>query len=238
MNKLVAASVALALLAAPSIALASNPASAWADVEAVTFEPNAGDATTATRVIIKGVFARSNGAVPPSYSAGARGYFYYECPAGQLDLCRLEWKEIASAIGTGNCAGYGDGAKSPGTLHAWCDAKTTPDPYPLHMGVQLTSWASGTCEGLKAYAAAPTCSGDTDAGTKDSGTQPSDTGSPVVADTGGVVANPDTGTTPATPAKGSDDGGACSVGIIGGASTFGIAPLALIALGLISRRRR
>jgi hypothetical protein len=251
MNKLVAATVALGLLAVPSIALASSPASAWADVEEVSYEPNAKDVTTATRVIIKGVFAKSNmDASFPTYASPARGYFYYECPAGKLDLCRLEWKDIAAAIGTTNCAGFGDGAKSPGTLHAWCDAKTTPDAYPLHMGVQRTPWANGTCDGLRKFAPAPTCDGDggvadTGTTTKDSGTTTTDSGSTTVEDTG-TVSKSDTGAAPAAdtgspadqPAKGTDDGGACSVGMIGATSTFGIAPLALIALGLLSRRRR
>jgi hypothetical protein len=85
------------------------------------------------------------------------------------------------------------------------------------------------------YAAAPTCGGD--AGIVDTGVTTQDSGN---ADTGsGAKPEPDTGTaTPVTPAKGTDDGGSCSVGIIGASSTFGIAPLALIALGLISRRRR
>lgn len=238
MHKLLATSIFLGLLAAPSIASASNPASAWADVEEVTFEPNATDVTTATRVVIKGVFARSNmDASFPTYAAPARGYFYYECPSDKLDLCRLEWKDILAAKGTTNCAGWGDGARSPGTLRAWCEAQSTPELYPLHMGVQRTPWANGTCDGLKAYAAAPTCG---DAGVADSGTTTKDSGVPSPADTG-TVAREDTGT--ATPAaqpapKGSDDGGGCSVGMIGAGNVFGIAPLALIAASLLSRRRR
>jgi uncharacterized protein (TIGR03382 family) len=240
MRKALASAVVLGLLVVPSIASASNPASAWADVEEVTFEPDAADATTATRVIIKGVFARSNmDASFPTYAAPARGYFYYECPSGKLDLCRLEWKDIAAAKGTSNCAGWGDGARTPGTVRAWCDAKGTAEVYPLHMGVQRTPWANGTCDGLKAFAAAPTCGGS-DAGPVDSGstTPPADTGTVAAADTGTSSPPADTGTPAATPAKGTDDGSGCSVGMIGANNVFGIAPLALVALGLLSRRRR
>lgn len=257
MKKLVAVGLALSALVVPALASASMPASAWGDVEEVTFEPDAKDVTTATRMIVKGVFARSKmDAAFPTYGAPERGYFYYECPAGKLDLCRLEWKDIASAIGTTSCAGWGDGAKTAGTLRAWCDAKSAVDAYPLHMGVQKTPWANGTCDGLKAYAAAPVCGG-TDAGvdsgtTKDTGTATSDTGT-TTTDTGTAVTDTgsstveDTGTTSAAdtgsgtkpadpPPAGTDDSKGCSMGGVGAASTpFA---LALIALGLVSRRRR
>lgn len=256
MRKLLAPALGLIVLSAPAIASASSPASAWADVEEVTFEPNAKDVNTATRVIIKGVFARSNmDASFPTYAKPARGYFYYECPAGKTDLCRLEWKDIVAAIGTSNCAGWGDGTKTPGTIHAWCDAKpATPDAYPLHMGVQRTPWANGTCDGLKAFAAPPTCSGtdggvsdtgaaDTGSTTTDSGTSVTDTGTASTTDTGTTSPPADTGSAPATDtgsappaASGTDDGGGCSVGGAGSAT----APfaLALMALGLVARRRR
>jgi MYXO-CTERM domain-containing protein len=263
--KLLPASLALVVLTVPALASASNPASAWADVEEVTFEPSAKDVNTATRVIIKGVFARSNmDASFPTYAKPQRGYFYYECPSGKLDLCRLEWKDIVAAIGTSNCAGWGDGAKTPGTIHPWCETTTTADIYPIHMGVQRTPWANGTCDGLKAFAAPPVCSG-TDGGVSDSG--PADTG---VADTGTTVsdsgstdtgaqpvedtgtATVDTGTAPsggsdtgsgsapAAPA-GTDDKSGCSfTGAAGNAaaSTTMLSPFALIALGLLRASRR
>lgn len=245
MNKLLASAAALVVLSSSALASASNPASAWADVEEVTFEPNATDVTTATRVIIKGVFARSNmDASFPTYSKPVRGFFYYECPADKLDLCRLEWKDIASAVGTTNCAGWGDGAKSPGTTREWCAAKGTADLYPLHMGVQRTPWANGTCDGLKMYAAAPTCGGS-DAGTTDTGvvisdTGGNDTGSSTVGDTGSAIvdsgtAAADTGTKPAdpTPAASNDSGG-CNMGSASSSSSFA---LALIALGFVATAR-
>jgi hypothetical protein len=246
MKKLVAALAAVAV-SIPALASASNPASAWADVEEVTFEPDAKDVTTATRVIIRGVIARSNmDASFPTYAKPQRGFFYYECPAGKLDLCRLEWKDIAGAVGTTNCAGWGDGAKSPGTINAWCAAKGTADLYPLHMGVQRTPWANGTCDGLKAVASM-TCGGDAgvDSGvTTDSGTVSTDTGSPAVEDTGtaaaidtGTVEATDTGggAQPAAPAAGSKDG--CSVGGVGASSSAPVG-LALVVLGLFRVRNR
>jgi hypothetical protein len=257
MNKLLAPALALAVLSVPSLASASNPASAWADVEEVTFEPNAKDVNTATKVIIKGVFAKSNmDASFPTYAKPQRGYFYYTCPADKLDLCRLEWKDIVAAIGTTNCAGWGDGLKTPGTIYDWCAAKPTADTYPLHMGVQRTPWANGTCDGLKAVSAPPTCSGTdggvSDSGTTDTGTATTDTGTSTTTDTGtstttdtgtststdtGTTTTADTGTAPADPPKaGTDDGGGCSMG----STTSVAAPfaLALVALGLISRHSR
>ena len=259
MKKLLGTALAVAVVSLPALASASNPASAWADVEEVTFEPDAKDVTTATHVIIRGVFARSNmDASFPTYAKPQRGVFYYQCPAGKLDLCRLEWKDIAAAIGTTNCAGWGDGTKSPGTLNEWCAAKGTADLYPLHMGVQRTPWANGTCDGLKAVAAGM-CGGDagvTDTGvSKDTGTATSDTGS-AVEDTGtattsdtGTATTSDTGTAgatdtgsgaaPATPAAGSNDG--CSIRATrapsAGASSWAVGS-ALVMLGLFLRRDR
>lgn len=252
MNKLLAPAI-LAVLLTPALASASMPASAWADVEEVTFEPDAKDPTTATRVIVKGVFAKSNmDASFPTYAKPQRGFFYYTCPADKLDLCRLEWKDIAASIGTTNCAGWGDGAKSPGAIRDWCADKGTADVYPLQMGVQRTPWANGTCDGLKAVAAT-TCGGAdggvSETGTTDTGTTSSDTGT-TSTDTGtaatdsgststedtGTSATVDTGTKPADPpAAGTNDGGGCSMGSsAAGGSAFA---LALVALGLISRRR-
>ncbi len=252
MTKLLATTLALVVVSLPALASASMPASAWGDVEEIAFEPDAKDASTATRVVIKGVFARSNmDAAFPTYGKPQRGFFYYECPAGKLDLCRLEWKDIAASIGTTSCAGWGDGAKTAGTIHPWCETKTTAESYPIHMGVQRTPWANGTCDGLKAFAAAPVCgatdagvdSGATDTGTTttDTGTTATDSGSPVtdtgslpVADTGTAAADTGTGGAPAAPA-GADDKSGCSMGGVG--STSAPFAFAMIALGLLRRRR-
>lgn len=250
MTKLLPAALALVVVSLPALASASMPASAWADVEEVTFEPDSKDPSTATRVVIKGVFARSNmDASFPTYGKPQRGYFYYECPAGKLDLCRLEWKDIAAAIGTTQCAGWGDGAKTAGTIHPWCEKTSTAESYPLHMGVQRTPWANGTCDGLKAFAAAPAC-GDADAGVDggvkdsgapDTGTSASDTGSAVTdtgvepaEDTGNAAADTGTGGAPAAPA-GADDKSGCSIGGVG--STSAPFAFAVVALGLLRRRR-
>lgn len=249
MKKLLGTALAVVVVSLPALASASSPASAWVDVEEVTFEPDAKDVSTATRVIVRGVVARSNmDASFPTYAKPQRGFFYYECPAGKLDLCRLEWKDIAGAIGTINCAGFGDGSKTPGTLREWCGAKGTADLYPLHMGVQRTPWANGTCDGLKAVAST-TCGGDagvdsgTDAGTgTDTGSATaSDTGTSVAADSGtgsvdtGTVEATDAGSSaqPAAPAAGTKDG--CSVGGAPASSSmpFGVA---LLALGLFRLR--
>lgn len=244
MKKLLAA-VAVLALSLPTLASASSPASTWADVEEITFEPNAKDPTTATRALIKGVFAKSNmdSAMAPTFAAPKRGVLYYECPADKLDLCRLEWKDIASTIGTTNCAGWGDGLEPAGAIKEWCAAKGASEVYPIHMGVQRTPWASGTCDGLKMFAAAPTCGG-VDAG-DDTGTT-SDTGT--LADTGTAVADSgttttdtgtsvsDTGTKPADPAPAGRDDTGCTMGR--GSSSASAFALAMIALGFVVRRRR
>ncbi len=182
------------LLVGEGVASASSPAGVWADVEKITYEPNANDVSTATRAVIHGVFVKSSGGFPATYAEPVRGYFYYECPSAQLATCRMEWQNIAQGVGTDSCAGWGDAQGSAGTVIEWCAAKPAPQPYPIHMGVQLTPYAAGYCAKAKAFAAAPTCGGSTDAGPAadagrpDTGTAVVDTGTtPVVEDTGAVA---------------------------------------------------
>lgn len=258
MNKLLVALFASAVVAVPAVASASSPAAVFGDIEKVVFEPNADDPDTATRVAIYGVFAKSNGATPPVYQPAKRGFFYYACPAGQLATCRMEWKEIKRAVGTPDCAGWGDSTKDGGTIHAWCDARpATAQPYPIYMGVQLTLYAAGTCSLAKAVADPAACT--TDAGTdassdagapekdsgtpqKDSGTTEKDSGTPVATDSG-TTTDKDAGT---PPPKGSEptaaqpaDSSGCSMGANPSSmAPFAAVPFALVALSAITRRKR
>jgi|SRR5579864_891132 len=127
---------------------ASDPVGVYCLVEKVVLEPN--DANP-TAVEIWGAFSF---AVPPSggryvkpeggfgnaatgdvYAAVQRGYLYYRCDERQQTVCRNEWVDLKSVAGKHEVIGFGGRHESNGSVRKATDSPSSPDVYPLNVGV-------------------------------------------------------------------------------------------------------
>ena len=45
--------------------------------------------------------------VAAAYTEPKCGKMYFECPAGEEGLCRMQWQDVRNAVGKGYCAGFG-----------------------------------------------------------------------------------------------------------------------------------
>jgi uncharacterized protein (TIGR03382 family) len=212
--------IVLGLAAISSPAWASDQVGVYGLVQAVQFEPNANDVSTATRVRISGWLTIANGAVGMGdrYSTPENGYVYYTCPSGMEATCRMEWTDIRSGIGTGNdCKGWGSRAFYPtpgnGTVRT-TSALINPDTYPIQMGVVTPPAGNiSQCPQLRAAAGNPPA-GD-------------------MAGAGDLAGSPsDLAATPAPSTKG------CSAAGGAGAGAGALLAFAVFAMVQLLRRRR
>jgi hypothetical protein len=247
----------LALLGLASTAHATGPAGIWGTVSQVVYEPNA---QTPTRVQIHGCFLFSS-ATPSTcqggqgaynYSCPESGYMYFECPAGDEALCKLQWSEIEASIGQAWCAGWGQFDQPKGTVRASSEPPANPDPYPLGMGVDTVG---GTpCMVLEAQCAAKDGGAAGSAGTTGAGGSGGGAGGGAGTGSGGTGGSSTGGSTASGGSSGSGTGGSTagsgsgddSSGDDGGCalraagSSSGGSALVLLALGAalaLSRRR-
>ncbi len=227
-----AAAAVLGLFASP--ALASDPFGTYARVDKVTYSP---DKANATIVQIDGVFALSKGG--STYAPPAPGYMYFQCKAGDEAMCRLQWADIESVIGTKSCAGFGQLSVPPGTVRAKGTTPASPDTYELGTGVQKTPFALGVCDGLQNYKEIPPADAGVDAAAPvvpDSGASSSSSSSSSSSGgTSGAAPTP-TSTSPAPKSS-----GGCHAAPVPFASAGLLAAASLVALGAgrrLSRRRR
>jgi hypothetical protein len=150
--------VLLASLMLSAPAWASVPMSVWAKVQKVVYEPQKAGAT---RIQIHGAFMfykdiDAGAPLEPFldyYTAPASGVLYYECPAGQAEICADEWADIEASIAwpTGMCISWGNWDQPVGTLHAPGAALGSPDLYPIHMGTPPGNYGHRPCMSLREF---------------------------------------------------------------------------------------
>jgi hypothetical protein len=158
-------------------------------------------------VQVEGVFALNFGQMAGSwaYSSPKSGIMYFECPQGAEAQCRMEWADFKAAIGTMNCAGFGQNYTPPGTIRAKNMPLGNPDPWPVNMtlGVYLTQYAGGTCDQLRNHSEGDGGLVPTDSGSNPN-PMPTNTGNPGNPNPGGMMMQNQKPTT--------SGGNGCSIG--------------------------
>lgn len=149
-------------------AAASDPFALYASPTAVELLP---DAAAATRVVIHGAILFLT--VPQStsgafvYNEPRCGTMYFQCAAGEEDLCRMQWRDLQNAVGRTYCAGFGTlNMLSNATFWPEGTAPVKPDKWEMGMGVAIAGFLGGACPkalALKCSTPAP------DAGTGEAG---------------------------------------------------------------------
>jgi hypothetical protein len=247
--------IALFVLGLAPAAHATGPAGIWSEVSHVVYEPSA---QAPTRIQIHGCFsfatstpsACQGGQGAYNYSCPASGYMYFECPAGDEALCKLQWSEIEASIGQPSCVGWGQFDQAKGSVRAITDPPSNPDPYPLGMGVDtvggtpclvLDAQCSGKDAGAGGSGGSVGAGGSGAAGAGGTAGSGGGSGSGGASATGGTA-----GAAPGTGGSGagsnddsSGDEGGCTLS--SARTRSGGAALGMLALGAavaFARRRR
>ena len=138
-QNVLAAAALVGLTLAAANALASAPAGVWVKVRQVVYAP---DAANPTHVQVHGALMLFDGGSEPTrpytgYTPPALGYVYYQCPAGQAEICRQEWRELEANIAKpdAECLGFGMTTLPTGTLRLPRSVPQSPDVYPIQSGV-------------------------------------------------------------------------------------------------------
>lgn len=118
---------------------ASDAIGVYTVIEKVVLEPSE---TAPERIQIWGAFALADGKSPSSYAPAQRGYLYYTCPQGQDSICRKEWADLKSVAGKGIGIGFGHRHSPTGRVRKADEKASSPDPYPIQMGVVRVEKAS------------------------------------------------------------------------------------------------
>ena len=108
----------------------SDPMGVYCLVDKVIMEP----AERPERAQIWGVCALANDN-DWYFQAPAAGYFYYTVPSTRADAVRAEWQDLKSVAGTKEVVGFGRRYRPVGRLRPATENPTSPDAYPLHLGV-------------------------------------------------------------------------------------------------------
>jgi hypothetical protein len=132
-----AAAIALAIAARPGVVRASGPASVYALVDKVAFEPSA---EKPERVRISGVFITyqsiitARGVADGHYSDPQRGTLYFALGRNE-ELARREWADLQSVAGTRQVVAFA--SSFVGNWRVWKpdETPTEPDGYPTGIGV-------------------------------------------------------------------------------------------------------
>lgn len=122
----------VAALALPMVP--SDPMGVYCRVDKVVLEPAEGP----ERAQVWGTCALAN-QHDWYFQAPAAGYFYYSLPSSRAETARAEWKDLKSVAGTGEIVGFGRRYQPMGRLRPATEAPTSPDAYPLHLGVTKVS---------------------------------------------------------------------------------------------------
>jgi hypothetical protein len=159
-TKVLAAAAVLGVALFSSNAGASAPAGVWVKVEQVVYAP---DATNPTHVQVHGAIMLFDGDYAatrpyPGYTSPALGYVYYQCPDGQAETCRQEWRDLEANIAKPDteCVGFGMTSLPTGTLRPPGKAADNPDVYPIQSGV---SPGFTPCQAIARYLAEQTGAG-------------------------------------------------------------------------------
>ena len=113
---------------------ASDAIGVYAVVEKVVLEP--ADTAPDPRS------ALADGNSPSSYGPAQLGYLYYTCPQGKESVCRKEWADLKSVAGKGTGIGFGHRHSPTGRVRKANEKASSPDPYPIQMGVVRVENAS------------------------------------------------------------------------------------------------
>jgi hypothetical protein len=203
-------SIVVALVLVSGVARASDPVGVYGVANSATIQKS--DPPT---IVLSGAFAP----VDPKTAlyVSAKGYMYFVCPKGQEKVCAMEWADLQKLAGTKKCFGFGSrrdlttfDMRFNGSVRDAATTPTTPDEYPIAMGVAEPITVSTPCQELQTLSA---------------GVQPPV--DPVI---------PPPGTTP----PGNDQpklASGCSMAARAGASG-GIGALFALAFGVLAGRRR
>ena len=69
------------------------------------------------------------------YAAVQNGYMYFTCPAGKQKACANEWSDLKKSAGTSEILGLGGRYLPLGTVRKADARPSSPDAYPLNIGV-------------------------------------------------------------------------------------------------------
>jgi hypothetical protein len=135
----------LGTLASARPATASDPFTTYVVPSRVEMQPTE---EAATRVVIHGAFFNLTSATEFTYSDAKCGVMYFQCVAGQEAMCRMQWKELATAIEPAPtlCRGFGNKqVVTTATMYVEGEPLGTPDPWDLGMGIGLGAWVDNKC---------------------------------------------------------------------------------------------
>jgi hypothetical protein len=112
--------------------MASDPIGLYAVIDKVVVEPAQGPAQ---RIQIWGAFALADTRNQDDYAAPTKGYLYFSCAPQQESTCRNEWADLQTVAGKGVGVGFGGRHIATGRVRDAADKPTSPDVYPIRMGV-------------------------------------------------------------------------------------------------------
>lgn len=112
--------------------VASDPIGLYAIIEKVVVEPAQGPAQ---RIQIWGAFSLADTRNQDDYAAPQKGYLYFSCTPQQESMCRNEWADLQSVAGKGTGVGFGGRHIATGRIRDASEKPTSPDVYPIRMGV-------------------------------------------------------------------------------------------------------
>ena len=110
--------------------LASDPMGVYCIVDKVVLEP----ADAPARAQVWGTCALAN-TNDWYFQAPAKGYFYFQAPAGRETTARAEWADLKSVASTGQAVGFARRYQPVGRFRPETEKPVSPDTYPLHIGV-------------------------------------------------------------------------------------------------------
>ena len=127
--------VMIALLAAGTVAHASDRIGVYARVDKVVLEPNE---QSPQRVQVWGVFAIADSGDPNAYRPAARGYLYYTLPPSAA-LALREWADLQSVAGTNQIVAFGSRWSKTRTetrVRKADEPPASPDVYTTDIGMR------------------------------------------------------------------------------------------------------
>ena len=110
----------------------SDPTGIYARVDKVVLEPNP---TTPERIQIWGAFALATKENRNTYDPAQRGYLYFSCKPGQVEICRKEWADLKEIAGTGQVVGFGSRQQSRPRVRKADEKVADPNEYPVNFGL-------------------------------------------------------------------------------------------------------
>jgi len=104
----------------------------YARIDKVVLEPNT---TAPERIQIWGAFALARKEDRDTYESAQRGYLYFSCSPGKLEVCRKEWADLKTIAGTGKIVGFGGRTLPRPRVRKAEEKAANPDEYPVNFGL-------------------------------------------------------------------------------------------------------